>query len=165
MRPSSLVLVLVVAAACGAPEPVSSSPSNEGAPSGSPNVSESPAGPITVRVAVEPSLVPADGQMRITVTATNTTSAERTLEFSSGCTTDYELLAPSGAVVAESGQMCTQALKQETLGPGQALTGTHVLARGVRGMPPTSPGTYRVRGVLLTMDGPVRSEPVAVTFR
>ena len=128
-------------------------------------MSESPAGPIAVRVAVDPSVVPADGSMRITVTATNATSAARTLQFSSGCTTDYELLDPGGAVVAESGQMCTQALTQETLAPGQALTGTHVLARGVRGMPPTSPGTYRVRGVLLTMDGPVRSEPVAVTFR
>ena len=168
MRPSPLVLAvaaLATVAACGGGEPVSSSPANEGAPPGSPNVSESPAAPIVVRAAVDPSVVAADGRLRITVTATNTTSAARTLRFSSGCTTDYELLDASGAVVGESGQMCTQALTQETLGAGETLTGTHVLVRGMRGMPPTAPGVYGVRGVLLTMDGAVRSEPVAVTFR
>ena len=116
-------------------------------------------------VAVDPSLVDADGRLRITVTATNTTSAARTLRFSSGCTTDYELLDASDAVVGESGQMCAQALTQETLGAGESLTRTHVLVRGMRGMPPTAAGVYRVRGVLLTMGEPVRSEPVAVTFR
>ena len=165
MRPSSLVLALVAAAACRGGEPVSSSPSNEGAPPGSPNVSESPAAPIVVRVALDPSVVAADGRLRITVTATNTTSAARTLHFSSGCTTDYEVLDTSGAVVATSMQMCAQALTQETLAPGASLTGTHVLARGMLGMAPSAAGVYRVRGVLLTTGEPVRSEPVAVTFR
>lgn len=161
MRPSRLLVLLLAVAACRGAEPVPSPP-DDAAPSGSPTVRESPAAPIAVRVLLEPSLVPADGALRITVTATNTTSAARTLEFSSGCTTDYELLAASGAVVAESGQMCTQALTQETLGAGESLTGRHVLQRG---MPPIAPGVYRVRGVLLTMGEPVRSEPVAVTFR
>ena len=162
MRSASLVLTLVVVAACRGGEPVPSPSGDAGVPSGSPNVSESPAAPIAVRVLLEPSLVPAGGTVRITVTATNTSGAARTLQFSSGCTTDYELLDTSGRVVAGGDQMCAQALTQETLGPGESLTGTHVLARG---MPPIAPGVYRVRGVLLTMDAPVRSEPVAVTFR
>jgi len=165
MRASSLVLALVAAAACRGGEAVSSTPANEGAPPGSPNVTESPAAPIVVRVALEPSVVAADGRLRITVTATNTTSAERTLRFTSGCTTDWELLDASGAVVTTSMQMCAQAMTQETLAPGASLTGTHVLVRGMLGTAPVPAGVHRVRGVLLTADEPVRSEPVAVTFR
>jgi len=165
MRPSRLLVALLATAACRGAEPVPSPSDDAGAPSGSPNVSESPAAPIAVRVLLEPSLVPADGALRITVVARNTSNAARTLRFSSGCTTDWELLDTSGAVVAESGQMCTQALREETLGPGESLTGTHLLVRGMRGTAPSMPGTYRVRGVLLTMDAPMRSAPVAVTFR
>ena len=168
MRTSSVLLALLAVAACRSAEPVSTNTSNASTttpPSGSPTVSEPSAGPVTVRVAVDPATVAPDGRLTITVTATNATNAPRTLEFSSGCTTDYELLDATGAVVTESGQMCTQALTQQTLAPGASLEGTHVLVRGMRGMPALPAGAYQVRGVLLTMGDPVRSAPVPVTLR
>ena len=157
-------ILLALAAACRGAEPGSSALPNDDAPPGAPRVTE-PAAPIAVRVAVDPSLVAANGSVRITVTATNTTGAARTLQFSSGCTTDFELLDASCAVAWRSAQMCTQALTEETLGAGESLTGRHVLERDAPGTMSIAPGVYRVRGVLLTMGDPVRSEPVAVTFR
>jgi hypothetical protein len=121
----------------------------------------STASPLEVTVSAEPARVPAGGRLRIVVTVRNRSTAPITLEFTSGCQTDYEFVDASGATVASSGQMCTQAMGSRTLAAGESFSDTHVWIRGLAGMPQV-PGTeLRVRGVLLASGGELRSEKTA----
>ena len=162
MRSRTLVVVLLLVGACRPAEPARS-PVAVGADATAPP----PAGAVeglTVTVTTDRPSVPAGQRLRITITVRNTGGERRTLDFTSGCTTDYEFLdAEADRVVASSLQMCTQALGQRTLAAGESFTDTHVWVRGLLGMPELPAGRYRVRGVLLATNAPLRSPPVPVT--
>jgi hypothetical protein len=102
-------------------------------------------------------------QLQITVDVTNNSSSSRDLRFSSGCQTDFEFLDAQGKVVRASQQMCTQSLTQRTLAAGESFRGVHVWTRGPMDPPQLAPGSYQLRGVLLTVGEAVRSAPVAVS--
>jgi hypothetical protein len=105
----------------------------------------------TVAVSVDSTSLSPGGRLRITVKVTNSSDAPLRLEFSTGCQTDFELLDAQGAVVGESGQMCTEALTRRVLAPRESFTDTHIWVRGLRGSPQPPPGSTSVgiRGVLL----------------
>ena len=113
---------------------------------------------LVVEVAADPSSVPLRGRLRITVTVTNKSRAPVSLEFSSGCQTDYELLDASGALLGASGEMCTQATGRRTLAPGESFSDSHTWIRGLPGMPQASGTRMLVRGVLLAVGKEIRSE-------
>lgn len=102
-------------------------------------------------------------QLQITVDVTNNASSSRDLRFASGCQTDFEFLDAQGKVVRSSQQMCTQSLTQRTLVAGESFRGIHTWTRGPMDPPQLVPGSYQVRGVLLTVGEAVRSAPVAVS--
>jgi hypothetical protein len=117
-----------------------------------------------VAVAANRSSVVAGQDLQITVTATNGASAARTLQFSSGCFTDFEFLDSSGRVVGASLQMCVQVLTQKTVAPGASFSDSHTWTRGPLGFPQLAPGSYQLRGVLLTMPTAIRSSSIPVTI-
>jgi hypothetical protein len=120
---------------------------------------------LSVSVATNSASVGAGEQLVITVTTRNTGSSARTLEFATGCHTDYEFVDGSGQVVSSSEQMCTQALTSRTLAAGESFSDVHRYTRGMAGMPPVPSGRYGVRGVLLLRGGSLRSSTVAVELR
>jgi hypothetical protein len=153
---------LVVAASCvGGSQPAPLDSRSSGA-----DVTETSSA-LTVEVSTDQATLGAAGRLTIKVTTTNTGRTSATLHFSSGCQTDYQLLDPSGAVVGESLQMCTQALTQRTLAPGASFTDTHVWIRGMAGQPKLPAGSVvQVRGILLTQGAEQRSRnTVAVTLQ
>jgi hypothetical protein len=121
------------------------------------------AGGLVVTATTDRSTVAVGQSLQITVTVTNTSAASRTLQFSSGCLTDFEFLDAGGKVAGTSQQTCLQALTQRTLPAGGSLTDSHTWTRGSLGTPPLAPGTYQLRGVLLATRDTVRSQPVPVT--
>jgi|GEM_PF-3745281 len=100
--------------------------------------------------------------LNITVTTTNTGSEPRTVEATSGCFTDYEILDASGNVVGRSGQMCSAVMSSRALDAGEALSESFAWIVGGRGTTPVQPGQYQLRGVLLQPGDTLRSQPVPV---
>ncbi|WP_447975475.1 BsuPI-related putative proteinase inhibitor [Nitrospira sp. Kam-Ns4a] len=90
----------------------------------------------------------------------NPTTERVTLRFNTGQRFDVTVEDQNGAVVWRwaEGKMFTQALGQETLGPGESLSYTAVF-RGA-----LLPGTYRVRGDIVCADGPL-SATATVTVK
>jgi len=119
---------------------------------------------LVVTTTADRSSVPAGQHLQITITVTNTSTSSRTLQFSSGCTTDYEFLDAQGKVVGTSQQACLQALTQKTLASGGAFTDVHTWTRGPLEPSQLAPGNYQVRGVLLATRDTVRSQPVPVVI-
>ncbi|MEP6836362.1 MAG: BsuPI-related putative proteinase inhibitor [Gemmatimonas sp.] len=120
---------------------------------------------LAIAVTVDHDTVAAGAPLRITVTVRNGAPSPRTLSFTSGCATDYELLDAAGTVTATSDQMCAQVITNRTLAASDTLAEVHVLLRGRPGMPVVPPGAYRLRGVLLLAGTPVRSPAIPVQFR
>jgi len=120
---------------------------------------------LTVTVSADHDMVPARGTLRITVTVRNAGKTARTLGFTSGCATDYELVDAGGQVAASSDQMCAQAITSRTLAAGGSFSDVHVHVRGLAGVPVLAAGTYTLRAVLLLATGPVRSAGTPVTFQ
>jgi hypothetical protein len=96
---------------------------------------------------------------------TNTSSAARTLQFATSCQTGYEFVDSGGRVAAVSQPVCLQALTQRTLAPGASFVDTHTWMRSPLELPQVPPGSYQLRGVLLTMRDTVRSAGVAIEVR
>jgi len=119
---------------------------------------------LAVTVSTDRASVSAGQNLQITVTATNSASSPRALQFSSACLTDFEFLNSSGQVVGRSQQMCLQVLTQKTLASGESLSGSHTWTRGPTGFPQLSPGTYQLRGVLLTSPSPVQSPSIQIVI-
>lgn len=122
------------------------------------------AGELVVTASAEPSSVAPGQHLQIIVTVTNTSTLSRTLQFSSGCLTDYEFLDAQGKVVGTSQQVCLQALTQKTLAAGGTFSDTHTWTRGPLEPSQLAPGNYQVRGVLLATRDTVRSQPVPVAI-
>lgn len=122
-------------------------------------------GDLLVATSTDKSTVGSGQSLTITITVTNKMSASRTLQFASGCQTDFEFLDSRGDVAAKSQQMCTQALTQRTLAAGGSFVDTHVWSRAPLEPNQLVPGTYRLRGVLLATRDTVRSAPVDVVVR
>lgn len=120
------------------------------------------AGELVVTTTADRSSVPAGQKLQITVTVTNTSTSSRTLQFSSGCLTDYEFLDSAGKVVATSQQLCMQVLTQKTLAAGGAFTDVHTWTRGPLEPSQLAPGNYQLRGVLLATRDTTRSQPVPI---
>jgi hypothetical protein len=120
------------------------------------------AGDIQVAVATDVASVHAGQQLRIMITVLNQSTSLRTVEFSSGCQTDYEFLDSRGGVVARSQRMCAQAKTQRTLRGGEEFTEVHTWARQSSEPNQLKPGAYQLRGVLLAIGDTVRSTPIPV---
>lgn len=133
--------------------------------SGASTAVTTPAAGIVVGVTVDHDTVVATAPLRITVTVRNTDATARSLAFTSGCATDFELLDGRDAVITTSEQMCTQVMTNRALASGDSLSEVHVLLHGRPGYPTIAPGTYRIRGVLLLASGAVRSPAIPVRFR
>ena len=119
---------------------------------------------LTVAVVADRSSVSAGQDLQITVTAMNNASSAQTLQFSSGCLTDFEFLDSSGRVVGASQQMCTQVVTRKTVTSGGSLSEAHTWTRGPVGFPQLAPGSYQLRGVLLTTPTAVRSPSIPITI-
>jgi len=119
---------------------------------------------LVVTVSADRSSVSAGQNLQITVTATNNSSSSRALQFSSACLTDFEFLNSSGQVVGRSQQICLQVLTQKTLMPGESLSSSHIWTRGPTGFPQLSPGTYQLRGVLLTSQTTIQSPSIPIVI-
>lgn len=122
------------------------------------------AGDLAVAVAIEPSRVEIGGTARITVTVSNQSSAEKTLQFTSSCLTKFEVLDGEGRVIGSGIQMCLQSLTTRVLPAGGSFTDVHEWGRRRVDMPRLAPGTYGVRGVLLSKGDTVRSAPATVVL-
>jgi hypothetical protein len=122
------------------------------------------AGGLVVTATTDRSAVATGQSLQITITVANTSGTSRTLQFSSGCLTDYEFLDAGGKVVGTSQQLCLQALTQRTLPAGENFTDSHMWIRGPLGTPQLAPGTYQLRGVLLATRDTVRSQPVPIAI-
>ena len=119
---------------------------------------------LMVTVSADHSSVSAGQDLQITVTATNNASSPRALQFSSACLTDFEFLNSSGQVVGRSQQLCLQVLTQKTLMPGESLSSSHTWTRGPTGFPQLTPGTYQLRGVLLTSPSAIQSTSIPIVI-
>lgn len=122
------------------------------------------AGALAVTMAADRTSVSAGQTLQITMTVTNTSTSSRTLQFSSGCLTDYEFLDAQGKVVGTSLQVCLQALTQKTLPPGASFTDIHTWTRGPLEPTQLAPGNYQLRGVLLATRDTVRSQSVPIAI-
>jgi hypothetical protein len=118
---------------------------------------------LAVVVVADRSTVAAGQDLQITVTVVNNASSARTLEFSSGCLTDFELLDSGGQLVGTSRQVCLQVLTQKTLQASGSFSTSHTLTRGPLGFPQLAPGSYQLRGVLLTSPTAIRSPSIPIT--
>ena len=107
-------------------------------------------GPLLLSVQAAPS---AD-RVRFTLQVTNTAEAPVRLSFASGQSFDF-IVSRGGVEVWRwsSENMFTQALRSETLGPGETVTHDAVWIPGSR-----LPGEYSVVGVLTSSDHPARQE-------
>lgn len=154
-------LALVIASGCGG-----SQPGPVDAPSSGAEVTETPSA-LTIDVSADQTTVGPAGRLTVKVTVTNAGKTPANLSFSTGCQTDYELLDPSGAVIAQSFQMCTESLTQRTLAPGASFTDSHVWIRTMAGQPKLPAGSVvRFRGILLTRGAEQRSRnTVTVTLQ
>lgn len=119
-------------------------------------------GDIRVDVATDVSSVPAGHALRITITVSNQSTVTRTLEFSSGCQTDYEFVDSRGGVAATSQQMCVLARTQRTLPAGGGFTDIHTWARQPLEPNQLKPGAYQLRGVLLAIGDTIRSASIPI---
>ena len=123
------------------------------------------AGDFAISVRADKSTVAAGESLKIIVTATNKSAASRTLDFSSGCQTDFEFADSDGRVAATSQRMCAQMLTQKILQPSESLSETHVWTRTPSEPNQLRPGRYHLRGVLLAVGNGVRSEGVLVVIQ
>lgn len=119
---------------------------------------------VTVSATVDRNSVGAGEELKIGVTVANATGQPRTLQFSSGCQTGFEFTDEAGRVVGVQQRMCTAALGERTLTPGQNFSETHSWIRGSIDGPALAAGTYLVRGVLLAIGDTIRSTGVRVTL-
>lgn len=117
---------------------------------------------LVVTIAPESATVRARQPLRMTVSVRNAGATVQTIQVSSGCYFDYEVLSASGEVLGNSGQMCTQVMGQRDLKPGASFEGVLVWVPGLAGNVSPASGQYSVRGVLLRIGAPVRSAPVTV---
>lgn len=153
MRVQSIVLCWVLAAAC---------------PGGSPTSPDIGLGgdvalDLVVNIETDRTSVAIGETARFTVTVTNNGSSSRTIDFSTTCQTDFEILDAAGNVATTSMQVCGQALTQRTLAAGASFSETHDWRRGALGQPALS-GSYQVRGVLLRTGAPIRSTTKSLTL-
>lgn len=163
----ALALALALGGACSSTPGSTDMPADSGTPatpSPPPGAGAAqPAAGLQVTVTLSPDTVREGETLRIAVTVANRGAAARSVEATSACFTDYEILDAGGAVAATSDQMCAAVMSQRTLAAGESFTDSHSWVRGMRGMPVLPPGRYEARGVLLATDGPVRSEGVPFT--
>lgn len=161
LPPMRLALAAALVLACNPSAPVSATPEPP-AGSGTPPATTVPATSEALEVTIAPAAtqVAAGAPLALTVTVRNRGQATATIPLTSGCATDFEVLDGSDAVVAESGQMCTQVMGQRTLAPGESFVDRFSWAPGTPGMAAVPPGRYRLRGVLLRQGAPLRSAPV-----
>lgn len=119
---------------------------------------------LRVAVTLEPSTVRAGESMLVTVTVSNAGTEARTLESTSGCFTDYEVLDAGGTVIATSGQSCTAQMARRELAPGASFSEQQRWVRDLAGMPRLPVGALQVRGLLLAGPDTLRSSPVSLTI-
>lgn len=142
-----LALCWVLSAACPGSSPTSPDPGIGG---------DVTLESLIVTIATDRSTVAPGETARFTVTVTNNGTSSRTIDFSTACQTDFEILDASGNAVTTSMRVCAQVLSERTLAAGASFSETHEWRRGSLGQPPLS-GSYRIRGVLLQTGNPIRS--------
>lgn len=118
--------------------------------------------PFAVSIMPSAAAVRSGDSLHITVTVQNAGRERRTVEATSGCFTDYELLDMAGQVVTRSGQVCAAVMSRRELAPGEAMSESFVWVPGGRGMPAVPPGSYRLRGLLLQRGDTLISPLVAL---
>ena len=119
---------------------------------------------IGVSVRTDRASVDPGERLSITVTVSNGSPDNRTLDFSTSCKTTFEFLDLEGRTVGAGTPMCLQVLTSKTLAPGEAFAENHDWSRSPLEVPQLAPGRYQVRGVLLTRDGHRRSAATPVTI-
>lgn len=145
-RITTITTLTLIAVACGR-EPRIAGGAEGGVAEG--DVTTGASSSLAVSITSSAATVRPGDSLRIIVTVENTGRERRTVEATSGCFTDYELLDPSGQLVARSGQMCTAVMSRRELAPGEELSESFVWIPGGRGMPAVAPGSYHLRGLLL----------------
>ena len=117
---------------------------------------------LVVAVEISAAEVRPGDRLRIVVHVRNRAGHPRAVATTTGCLTDYEIVDSTGTVVAESGQMCTEALASHVIPARGTIDDAHNWIIGLRGMPSVPPGAYGLRGVLLARSGRVQSPTVPI---
>lgn len=119
---------------------------------------------LTISATIDRPAVRPGESLQILITVTNTSASKQTLQFSSGCQTDFEFLDSVGKVARSSLQVCPQIVTQRSLEPGAAFSDAHTWTRGPLDPPELAAGSYQLRGVLLATGDTIRSASVAVSL-
>ena len=124
-----------------------------------------PGSPVAVTVATDKAIYRPGEPVRFTLTVTNTGAAPVTVTRSSGQRYDFIVRSADGAEVWRwsRGRFFTQALEEETIGPGRSLTFAETWDQRDNDGRQVPPGAYQVVAVYTTVP-PLESAGVSFTI-
>ncbi len=111
------------------------------------------AGPLRVTLAIDRQVYQRDMPVHLTITAFNTANSPITLTFPSGQSYDFTVRRDGNEIWRWSHErFFTQAIREQTIDPGDSLTYTEIWEQVNNDGERVSPGKYEAAGTLTVMD-------------